>query len=269
MFTRRALLISAATIPVLRGQISTPSCVLTPEQEEGPYYIDGAVVRKDLTEGKPGIPMTLRIALVDARRCAPLPSAAVDVWHCDAEGVYSGFATEGRGGRGRGPGPGGGMPPPGEGSDAFGPRMPPPPGGRGPRRTDKSRFLRGVQATNAQGMVEFGTIYPGWYEGRAIHIHLKAHIGDHVAHTGQLFFPEDVTERVARMAPYAKHANVRRTRQEEDGIFESEHGSSSMVRLERIGSASAPDRFIATVTLAVDPDQIPRPIRGRGGPPFA
>jgi len=89
--------------------------------------------------------------------------------------------------------------------------------------------------------------------------------GGHVAHTGQLFFPEDITERVARLEPYAKRLNVHRTTQEEDGIFGSQHGAECMVKMERLGKADV-DGSRAIVTLAVNPEATPGPVgmRGRG-----
>jgi hypothetical protein len=78
----------------LKGDV--PACVLTSEQEEGPYYIDGGKLRRDITEGKAGMTLTLRVGLLGAKRCGPLSSAAIDVWHCDAEGVYSGFTANSR-----------------------------------------------------------------------------------------------------------------------------------------------------------------------------
>jgi protocatechuate 3,4-dioxygenase beta subunit len=129
---------------------------------------------------------------------------------------------------------------------------------------DATRFLRGVQTTDSNGMAEFTTIYPGWYEGRAIHIHLKVHTGGHVAHTGQLFFPEEITERIAQLQPYAKHQDVHLTTQEEDHVFEDQHGAAGMVTLNRIEMKSDSAGFLATVTLAVDPDASPEPVGMRG-----
>jgi protocatechuate 3,4-dioxygenase beta subunit len=182
--TRRGFLAGAAALTRARAFPQTPSCTLTAEQETGPYYIDAAALRQNITEGRPGLPLQLRVMLVDANRCTPIPNAALDVWHCDALGVYSGFANSadgrGRGGPGLGPGPGPGGPPPA-------------------RQIDGTRFLRGVQLSDKRGLVEFGTLYPGWYAGRTIHIHLKVRVGGaiagetyaggHVSHTGQLFFP--------------------------------------------------------------------------------
>jgi protocatechuate 3,4-dioxygenase beta subunit len=280
--TRRSLLAGGAALVCAHAMPADPSCTLTPEQEEGPYYIDSARLRQDVTEGRPGVPLKLRVALVDSRRCAPLENVALDIWHCDALGVYSGFTANSPDGPAGMPGRRGGPP-------GFGPGMPPPPGrgpggpggpdgpeGFGPPRaqqTDASRFLRGVQLTNAKGIAEFASIYPGWYSGRAIHIHLKVHLGGsagdtyaggHVSHTGQLFFPEDITQDVAKLQPYSKRLQVHRTLQSEDGIFTGQHGSATMLNLARLTKGSNADGFLATVTLAIDPDATPAPVRGFG-----
>jgi protocatechuate 3,4-dioxygenase beta subunit len=249
-----------------------PACTLASEQEEGPYYIEDEKVRRDITEGHPGAPLVLAVRLVDARTCSPLRHAALDIWHCDALGVYSGFAADG--------GPGG---QPGRG---FGPPSGPPPefgrGGPGSprsRQTDPTRFLRGVQFSDERGEAAFTTLYPGWYSGRCVHVHIKVHTGfageDHyaggrIAHTGQFFLPEDLTERIAHLAPYSKRLKVYRTKQEEDHVFTSQHGNTSMVSVERLGKVDA-DGFRASVTLAVNPEATPVPVgvggRGPFGPP--
>ncbi len=269
ILSRRGFLISGvAATAALRAMPSSPACVLTTEQEEGPYYVDYGKVRRDITEGKQGVPLRLRVALVHARKCAPLSNAALDIWHCDASGVYSAFTKVHMEGPPGGPdghwGPPPGGPPPGG----------PPPGGfgpppHGPRSTDATRFLRGIQSTDDSGMAEFATIYPGWYQGRAIHIHLKVHTGGHVAHTGQLFFPEDITARIAKLQPYASHQDVHLTTQSEDMVFEPQHGASGMLTLSRIEARSDSAGFIATVTLAVDPDATPEPVGMRPPGPTA
>ncbi|WP_207956203.1 intradiol ring-cleavage dioxygenase [Rubrobacter marinus] len=229
------------------GATAVPSCLLTPEVTEGPYYLDLTQIRKDVTEGKPGLPMRLRTTVVDtANDCQPLENAAVDIWHCDAVGVYSGFTQQslGQGGAPAGPPP----PPPGgqygTPPEAGGPEA----GNMAAEPTDDETFLRGVQLTNADGIAEFDTIYPGWYAGRALHIHLKVHVGGrasgdtyeggHVSHTGQLFFPEDVTAQVATLEPYSSHGEVPIVSQAEDGIFQGpERAPSSSSR-----SSAAPSR---------------------------
>src|SRR5580698_2616410 len=99
--TRRGFFLGTAAA-VIRASAcpDTPACALAAEQEVGPYYIDDEQLRADVTESKPGVPLKLRIALVDSKSCAPLTNAAVDIWHCDASGVYSGFAANSADGRG-------------------------------------------------------------------------------------------------------------------------------------------------------------------------
>jgi len=106
--------------------------------------------------------------------------------------------------------------------------------------------------TNKQGVAEFLTVYPGWYAGRTIHIHLKAHVGGHVSHTGQLYFPEDVTEQIAKMEPYANHSNVHRTLQREDHIFTQQGGAQSMMKLERLQKGSNSGGFVASLAVAIN-----------------
>ncbi|MGO9262639.1 MAG: hypothetical protein ACLQU1_41120 [Bryobacteraceae bacterium] len=98
--SRRAFFITGvAALSRLKAMPATPDCTLMAEQEAGPYYLDDQTLRQNITEGKPGLPLKLRIAMVDARRCSPLPSAAVDIWQCDALGVYSGFTANSPDGR--------------------------------------------------------------------------------------------------------------------------------------------------------------------------
>ena len=173
-----------------------------------------------------------------------------------------------RGGFPGGPPPGG--PPPGMGPGMFPagdlrPPMPPPPARR---HLDATRYLRGVQVTDELGRAEFATLYPGWYDGRTIHIHFKVHVDSgHVCHTGQLFFPEEITADIARVEPYSTHLDVHRTLQSEDGVFNGQHGGESIMKLERLAPRSNAGGFLATITLAVDPEATPTPVRGFGPPP--
>jgi protocatechuate 3,4-dioxygenase beta subunit len=156
-----------------------PACVVRPEQTEGPYFIDERLNRSDIRTDpadhsvKAGVPLRLafQVSRIDKGSCTPLSGAVVDIWHCDALGVYSdvrdinaGFDTRGK------------------------------------------KFLRGYQVTNSHGVVEFLTIYPGWYEGRAVHIHFKIRTdpGSRTAHefVSQLYFEETVTDKVHRQLPY-------------------------------------------------------------------
>jgi protocatechuate 3,4-dioxygenase beta subunit len=271
-----ALQLSTAA-SVLRLDAAEPSCTLIQEQEEGPYYIDREILRKDITEGHVGVPLTLRLALIDVNRCTPLTNAALDIWHCDALGIYSGYTAFSSGGPGgpNGPGPGG-PPPGGPGAPPdFGPGGPPTGGPQKRAPTDKQAFLRGVQLTDANGIVEFTTVYPGCYAGRVNHIHLKVHIaghsegreyrGGHLAHTGQIFFPEEISKAVVALKPYSTH-NIERTTLEDDFVFTGEHGSQSIAQLTALNRRSAADGYVATLTLGVDPSKTPGPSNPFGPP---
>jgi hypothetical protein len=178
------------------------SCVLAPEQTEGPYYLDDARLRRDIREGRPGRPLTLRLTVVDVSTCRPIRGAAVDVWHCDAGGVYSGTTVA------------------------------------------STRFLRGVQRTDANGLALFRTIYPGWYPGRTVHVHVMVHVGGNVVHTGQLYFPDTLTDRVYRSRPYSRRPG-RTTRNAADSIYRN-GGRRSTLRLRTVGSG-----YVGSITMGV------------------
>lgn len=222
--SRRTALMGLAATTAWPAHAQAPAaragaCMLTPEVTEGPYYFDPKLVRRDITEGRAGSPLILSIGVVEAS-CSPVSTARVDVWHCDAQGNYSGFkGMEG------GPPPGGGFgPPPGGG------RRGPPPGGRGPggrggpprQQADTSEhFLRGTQMADAKGDVEFATIFPGWYQGRTTHIHLKVWLGENQVLTSQLFFPENLNAAIYKQAAYQR-AGGRDTLNANDGIAQEQ-----------------------------------------------
>ncbi|MBV9664492.1 MAG: intradiol ring-cleavage dioxygenase [Actinobacteria bacterium] len=195
---------------------ATPSCTLMPELTEGPYYLDLKKVRSDITEGRPGAPVALKLVVVDATTCKPIKDAAVDIWHADAGGEYSGF-----GGAGGGPAGGGGT-------------------------TNTQTFLRGTQVTDSDGAVTFNTIYPGWYTGRAVHIHVKVHVTSSVQHTGQLFFADATTDSVYAKSPYSSRGKPD-VRNAQDSIYR-QGGPSTIAPVQAAG-----DGYTATVTLGVKP----------------
>jgi protocatechuate 3,4-dioxygenase beta subunit len=176
------------------------SCVLAPEQTEGPYYVDDAAFRRNVTEGRPGVPLTLRLRVVDASSCKLVKGAAVEIWHCDAGGVYSATGAEA-----------------GE------------------------RFLRGIQRTDSKGLAIFRTLYPGWYQGRTVHIHAKVHLDSSTVLTTQLFFDDAVTDRVFAAAPYDSRGE-RSVRNDGDGIFDE----ALVLDLSREG-----DGYLGTISFDV------------------
>ena len=197
------------------------SCAVVPELTEGPYYIDVEKIRSDIREDRQGTPLTLAIRVRNFSDCTPRANAVVDVWHCDATGIYSGFESQSTGANGPGGGPGGGG------------------GGRAP--TDTKRYLRGSQITGADGIAQFVTIYPGWYRGRTVHVHVKVHIGNSQVVTTQLFFDEAVTRAVYASGPYATHTG-QDTTNATDGIF---------ARANLLTPTKSGDGYIAAINLDV------------------
>ena len=155
------------------------SCELTPQATEGPYYFDVDSIRSDIREDREGTRLRLALRVRDAGSCEPIENAVVDLWHCDAQGGYSGFE-----------------------------------GGEG------DTFLRGAQVTNAEGIAEFTTVYPGFYGGRTVHIHAKVHLDRQTVLTTQLYFDEATNEQVFARAPY-NQAGDRDVVNDEDGIFDA------------------------------------------------
>jgi protocatechuate 3,4-dioxygenase beta subunit len=160
-------------------------CAITPEVTEGPFYFDPKLQRADVTEGKKGIGLNVRLQVVDPA-CRPLAGALVDIWHCDAQGAYSGYPGQG------------------DGRDVD---------------TSGQTFLRGWQNTGDDGIASFATIYPGWYRGRTTHIHFKVFPDDKSVMTGQLFFPDSLSEQIfTTVAPYNDRPGKRDTSNAGDGI---------------------------------------------------
>jgi protocatechuate 3,4-dioxygenase beta subunit len=184
--------------------VAAPDCVLMPELTEGPYYLDLDLVRSDITEGRSGLPFDLRVNVVDAGSCEPIEGAAVDVWHCDAEGAYSGV-----------------------------------------QGAEGETFCRGVQMTDASGLAEFRTVFPGWYTGRAVHIHIKVSADGDQSHTGQLFFDSETLSAVYAAEPYAARGEPDQPN-ESDSIYQESGGVTVIaVSIEDESSSGA-------VTLGVE-----------------
>lgn len=204
---------------------------------EGPYYLDGALVRKDITEGKSGVPLTLRLTVVDATDgCTPVSGAAVEIWHCDAWGYYSGYTTTGPGGTSV----------PEESEDTSG-------------ANDKT-YLRGYQTTDGDGVVEITTIYPGWYTPRTTHIHVKVHTGGKKADdtyeggkvnwTGQLFCDDKYGDEVYKTEPYSQHVGTW-TKLGDDMVYAGGGAKDGLMTI----TGSVGKGFRGTLTVGIDPDK--------------
>jgi protocatechuate 3,4-dioxygenase beta subunit len=181
------------------------TCVLSPEMTEGPYFLEGDKVRRDIREGRPGVLLNLRTTVVDVSTCKPLKGAAVDIWQCDAGGVYSGTSVQ---------------------------------------STEGATFLRGIQKTDKNGLAVFKTLYPGWYRGRTVHIHVRVFVGGDVVHTGQLFFPDTLTDAVYKRSPYSSRPG-RDTRNTTDSIYRN-GGSRSLLKLTKNGAG-----YVGKITMGV------------------
>ncbi|MFD5861062.1 intradiol ring-cleavage dioxygenase [Streptomyces chartreusis] len=251
---------AAGTTASASGSASESCYKLTSETTEGPYYIDADKLRKDITEDQEGIPLTLRLKVIDAETCKPIRNAAVDIWHCNALGVYSGYEDMGSGGGGGGTPPSGeptGEPPSGEPSGGPG-------GGGGVHQepTDDERYLRGTWRTDRNGTVEFKTVFPGWYQGRCVHIHTKVHVsgtwtdagyeGGSTCHTGQFFFDEESVLASAEVAPYSTNTTTRTTL-DEDTIYPDNGTEGGLLKLKYRKNDIAKG-VVATITMGVDPE---------------
>lgn len=266
---------SANLDPHVQQGASPDQCLQATNTTRGPYFVDSAndlnisndVVdskipeRSDITTdtedgaGKQaGLPLTLKLTIgsYNGGACAPLPQARVDIWHCNAQGVYSDVAVGGPPANGQSPG-GTGLGGPLPGAVL--------PGGTGDgsptaSSTQGQNFLRGYQMTDANGQVTFTTIYPGWYMGRAVHIHIKIRLYDAVGNvtteaTTQLFFNDTVSDVVfAGNVAYARNG-ARDTRNTNDMIFQSET-PALLVNL----TGSATTGYTGTVSLGIQTGQI-------------
>lgn len=182
---------AAALVGRRIGGAQEPACVVTPALTEGPYFVDERLNRSDIRSDpgsgavKPGIGLAVRMRVyrIDGGACTPLTGATVDLWHCDALGLYSDIRSEGTAGQ---------------------------------------AFLRGYQVTDESGAASFTTIYPGWYRGRAVHVHFKVRLfsggGTAYEFTSQFFFNEAVTDAAHAQAPYNTRG-WRDTLNSTDGIF--------------------------------------------------
>lgn len=232
LLSRRRVLAGLAAVaasPVFAAD-RPGTCRLTPQAVEGPFYLDPDLVRQDVTEGRPGVALRLALQVVDAHGCQPVDGARVDVWHADATGCYSGYDGQG------------------DGRDIS---------------TRGQTFLRGTQIADTDGAVAFATLYPGWYAGRTPHIHFKVFLGQAATLTGQLYFPDALSEFIYReLAPYNRRGRARDTSNRTDGVLADSGGGFDSFCSIREDAAG----YLASLVIGIDPAARPAP-EGRRGPP--
>ncbi|KFY62326.1 hypothetical protein V497_02447 [Pseudogymnoascus sp. VKM F-4516 (FW-969)] len=210
----------------------TGSCILSPEVTEGPYYVAGEYVRSDIRDGEAGIEFVLDTQVLDVATCEPVTNALVEIWHANSTGVYSGVAV---GGNGVGAS---------DGNNVFRPTN------------------RGLQHTDAQGVAQFTTNFPGWYTGRTPHIHVLVHSDAEVTsdghytggtsnHVGQLFFDQALIAESATVAPYSDNKQSLTTNQA-DGIFKQEAAQGDPVVFYTYLGADISEGLFGWVAFGVD-----------------
>ncbi|OJD34363.1 aromatic compound dioxygenase [Diplodia corticola] len=204
------------------------SCIMTPENTIGPYYVTGELIRRDVTEGQAGVPLHLDLQFVDVNTCEPVPNLFIDIWAANATGVYSGIdVSNGQGGL-------------------------------------NSTFLRGVQDTDDEGVTQFDTIFPGHYSGRATHEHVVAHvnasaaangtmIGGTVAHIGQLFFDETLRSAVEATTPYSENT-VEATTNDDDmwAPYQADNSYDPFPDFIYLNSEDITDGLLAWISIGID-----------------
>ncbi|CAO2658348.1 Nn.00g060710.m01.CDS01 [Neocucurbitaria sp. VM-36] len=215
------------------------SCILQPETTEGPYWVSGEYVRKDITDGNPGVPLTFDVQIIDTTTCQPLNKIALEAWHCNSTGVYGGVIAGGNGNQ----------------ADAT---------------NINNTMFRGIQFSDEDGVLQFDTTFPGHYTGRTPHIHVLAHVnstlnalnstltGGYVSHVGQLFFDQSLITEVEAVAPYTSNTqdlllNV------DDGIFSEEAATSDpVINYVYLGDEVA-DGLFGWVTIGLNPNAVTTP----------
>lgn len=185
---------------------------MTAQAEEGPYYLPLNLMRADITEGLSGIPVDIRSTVVDERGL-PYAGALVDIWHCNAQGIYSGFQE---------------------------------PDGQAVVDMKGKTFLRGVQPVDALGEAVFHSIYPGWYHGRTTHVHFKVRHGGRTNLISQFFLPDTLSEFLYSQVPAYQRAELRDTLNSDDGIaIQAGDTAEGSVRETK-------GRYLVTLAVQVD-----------------
>ncbi|MFA6086144.1 hypothetical protein [Mucilaginibacter sp.] len=200
---------------------ASSACRVTPTEVEGPYPYPGGEIknplnRTDITSGQTGVPLTLNLLVVNTNdNCNVVANARVDLWHCNKDGYYSGYSGQ--------------------------------PGILGTKSYVGETWLRGYQATDAKGAVAFTTIYPGWYGGRATHIHFEIFVNDVLKKQAQLTFSETISDAVHKSTLYT--AGINPVRNASDSIFGNSATDLANETLSLVGSIAA--GYTGTYTFGI------------------
>lgn len=207
--------VSDATIRVATPEdFSGNACEMMKDSFEGPYFTCVSPTGRSIADGQTGQALTVALRLVDGD-CQPIPDGVVDIWACNATGHYSGYSSS-----------------PDERPDMVRAIV------LGHIKPDLSeRFCRGALKTDQDGIAEFDTVYPGFYYGQPIHLHMKAHVEGKNLLTNQANFPEDVNQRVMQTAPYADPRPITRS---------TKSSGFPIMRIHERG-----DKLLATLDLVV------------------
>lgn len=217
-----------ATATATAAEILATDCVVRPEMTEGPYFVDALLNRIDIRPDpvldifKEGVPLKLQIQVYDVTdaTCNPLEGVQVDIWQCDAIGTYSGVEDAG-----------------------F--------------ETLDEGWLRGYQVTDEFGVVDFLTIYPGWYSGRTVHVHVKIRTDpeseDGYEFTSQFYFDDDLSDTIHAMEPYSEHSGQRDTYNDTDMHYNGETGDQMLLTLEEwTEEETGESGYLAVFSIGLD-----------------
>lgn len=213
---------------LLKARPPAFDCVLSPSQTGGPFYLDPEFNRADITESQAGLPLKLKIRVMGVNNCEPVPQALVNIWHCNAEGTYSKFG-----------------------------RM-----AGNPQDASDAGWLRGYQMTDANGYCEFETIFPGWYRGRATHIHFDVHLGfdprekvdgrpnPSSTFCSQMYFPGNVKTKVYTHHEAYKTRGDDPTGTQQDRLYQRTVGSDALMLT--FDESDYPNTLSAKFTIGLD-----------------
>jgi len=220
---------TAASSDLVAALDAARTCSPTPERIEWPFWFDVDSIRSDIREDRPGMALDLAFRVHDVSACSaggqavPVSNAVVEIWHCDAGGRYSGFES-GSAGRGGGTS---------DGEYSVGDREAAP--------SDDGTYLRGAQVADRNGIVQFTTIFPGWYRGRTTHVHVKVHVSRESVLSTQVYVPDEVTGEVYALHPYRDHTG-RDTYNADDFLFSDD----AVLTVSRVD-----DRYRGLINLGV------------------